>query len=331
MARTKKTDISEPDNTNELALDIVKSAITKQFGAGAVMHGTSSIPNVEFISSGCLSLNKALGGGWAKGRIIEIYGPESSGKTTLTLHAIAEVQKAGEMCAFIDAEHSFDPLYAKNVGVDVDDLLFSQPDNGEQALDIVEMMVRSGTISLIVVDSVAALVPQKEIEGGMGDSTMGVQARLMSQAMRKLDAVACKTGTTIIFINQIRMKIGVVYGNPETVTGGNALKFYSSQRVDVRRTGGVKEGEEIVANSTKAKIVKNKVASPFKIAEFEIKYGEGIDILTDLISVAVDAGIITKAGSWFSYGDIKIGQGIKQVKVFLLENPETLKEVRTQL
>lgn len=333
MPRKKAEDNEVQVETNDQAkaLEIVKGAIEKQFGKGAVIHGTDTIPGVEFFSSGCIGLDRALGGGWAKGRIVEIYGPESSGKTTLCLHAIAEVQRNGGMAAFIDAEHAFDPAYAKNLGVNVDNLLFSQPNNGEQALNIVEMMVRSGAIQLIVIDSVAALTPQKEIEGEMGDSNMGIQARLMSQAMRKLDGIAYKTGTTIMFINQIRMKIGVMFGNPETVTGGNALKFYSSQRVDVRRTGGVKDGEELVANSTRAKIVKNKVAPPFRIAEFEIRYGEGIDVMADLINCAVNLGVVQKSGSWYSYGDTRIGQGTKQVRGYLIENPEVAQEIRAKL
>jgi recombination protein RecA len=334
MPRKKKTEEEvqvDPGTDREKALEIVKSAITKQFGAGSIMQGKDNIPPVETFSSGCISLNRALGGGWAKGRMVEVFGPESSGKTTLALHAIAHVQSLGEGAAFIDAEHTFDPSYAANLGVNMDELLFSQPQSAEQGLEILEMLVRSGTVKVVVVDSVAALVPQKEVEGNMGDSNMGVHARLMSQAMRKLAGITQKTGTTIIWINQIRMKIGVMFGNPETVTGGNALKFYSSQRVDVRRTGGVKDGEDLVANSTKAKVVKNKIAPPFRIAEFEIRYGEGIDVVADLINVATEAGVIQKSGSWYSYGDTRIGQGAKQVRGYLLENTEIADEIRAKL
>ena len=329
MARKKKENTESTDS--DKAIEIVKAAIDKQFGAGAVMQGTQSIPGIQFRTSGCISLDKALGGGFAKGRIVEVFGPESSGKTTLTLHAIAEAQKNGETCAFIDAEHALDPQYASALGVDMDELLVSQPDNGEQALEICEMLVRSGAVKVVVVDSVAALTPRKEIEGEMGDSNMGLQARLMSQAMRKLTGVISKSDVTVFFINQIRMKIGVMFGNPETTTGGNALKFYASQRLDVRRTGGVKEGDQIVANETRVKVVKNKVAPPFRIAEFTIRYGEGIDTLTDCIRIAVDKDVINKSGSWYSYGEQKLGQGEAQVRQLLNSNSELLEEIQAKL
>jgi recombination protein RecA len=332
MGRKKKEEALVPKGTdNEQALEIVKSAIEKQYGKGTVIQGQEGFAQVKTISSGCISLNRALGGGWAQGRMIEIFGPEASGKTTLTLHAIAEVQKQGDMAAFIDAEHAFDPSYAAALGVDMDKLIFSQPNSAEQALEIVEMLVRSGAVKLIVIDSVAALVPMKELEGDMGDSNMGVHARLMSQAMRKLAGVTSQTQTTVMWINQIRMKIGVMFGSPETVTGGNALKFYSSQRVDVRRTGGIKEGEEVVASTTRAKVVKNKIAPPFREANFQLRFGEGIDTLTDLIEVAVDADILKKSGSWYSYDGNQIGQGTKQVKEYLQTNSGILEEVKAKL
>jgi recombination protein RecA len=282
---------------------------------------------VELIPSGALSLDLALGGGYPKGRIIEIYGPESSGKTTLTLHAIAEVQRAGGTAAFIDAEHALDPAYAKRLGVDTDNLLVSQPDNGEQALEIAETLVRSNAVDLVVVDSVAALVPQAEIDGEMGDSHMGLQARLMSQALRKLTGIISKSKTTVIFINQIRMKIGVMFGNPETTTGGNALKFYASVRLDIRRTGQIKSGEEIIGNRTKVKVVKNKIAPPFRIAEFDIMYNEGISATGDVLDLAVQHEIVGKAGAWFDYNEAKIGQGREATKVYLKENPKVLAEI----
>lgn len=287
--------------------------------------------NVELIPGGSLSLDIALGGGYPKGRVIEIYGPESSGKTTLTLHAIAEIQKQGGTAAFIDAEHALDPSYAKRLGVDTDNLLVSQPDNGEQALEIAETLVRSNAVDLIVVDSVAALVPQAEIDGDMGDSHMGLQARLMSQALRKLTGVISKSKTTIIFINQIRMKIGVMFGNPETTTGGNALKFYSSVRLDIRRIGQIKQGDEIIGNRTKVKVVKNKVAPPFRVAEFDIMYNEGISKTGDVLDLAVEKEIVGKAGAWFDYKDEKIGQGREATKLYLKENPKVLAEIEKKV
>ncbi len=310
------------------ALGLAMDQITKQFGDGAIMKlGEAKKVDVELLPSGALSLDLALGGGYPKGRIIEIYGPESSGKTTLTLHAIAEIQRQGGTAAFVDAEHALDPAYAKKVGVDTDNLLVSQPDNGEQALEIVETLVRSNAVDLVVVDSVAALVPQAEIDGDMGDSHMGLQARLMSQALRKLTGIISKSKTTVIFINQIRMKIGVMFGNPETTTGGNALKFYASVRMDIRRTGQIKAGEEIVGNRTKVKIVKNKIAPPFRIAEFDIMYNEGISKTGDVLDLAVQYGVVGKSGAWFDYADAKIGQGREATKVYLKENPKVLDEI----
>ena len=306
--------------------------ITKQFGDGSIMKlGEAKRVDVELLPSGSLSLDIALGGGYPKGRIIEIYGPESSGKTTLTLHAIAEIQKQGGTAAFIDAEHALDPAYAKKLGVDTENLLVSQPDNGEQALEIVETLVRSNAVDLIVVDSVAALTPQAEIDGDMGDSHMGLQARLMSQALRKLTGIINKSKATVIFINQIRMKIGVMFGNPETTTGGNALKFYASVRTDIRRIGQIKDGENIVGNRTKVKIVKNKIAPPFRVAEFDIMYNEGISKTGDVLDLAVQYGVVGKAGAWFDYNDAKIGQGREQTKKYLKENPEVLAEIEQKV
>lgn len=310
------------------ALGLAMDQITKQFGDGSIMKlGEAKKVDVELLPSGALSLDIALGGGYPKGRIIEIYGPESSGKTTLTLHAIAEMQKQGGTAAFIDAEHALDPAYAKRLGVDTDNLLVSQPDNGEQALEIVETLVRSNAVDLIVVDSVAALVPQAEIDGDMGDSHMGLQARLMSQALRKLTGIINKSKATVIFINQIRMKIGVMFGNPETTTGGNALKFYASVRLDIRRTGQIKEGEAIIGNRTKVKVVKNKIAAPFRTAEFDIMYNEGISKTGDVLDLAVNHGVVGKAGAWFDYKDAKIGQGREATKKYLKENPDVLAEI----
>lgn len=310
------------------ALGLAMEQITKQFGDGSIMKlGEAHKVDVELISSGALSLDLALGGGYPKGRIIEVYGPESSGKTTLTLHAIAEVQRAGGTAAFIDAEHALDPAYAKKLGVDTDNLLVSQPDNGEQALEIAETLVRSNAVDLVVVDSVAALVPQAEIDGEMGDSHMGLQARLMSQALRKLTGIINKSKTTVIFINQIRMKIGVMFGNPETTTGGNALKFYASVRIDIRRIGQIKSGEEIIGNRTKVKIVKNKIAPPFRIAEFDIMYNEGISKTGDVLDLAVQHGIVGKSGAWFDYSDAKIGQGREATKLYLKDNLKVLSEI----
>ena len=329
--KAEKTAVSteKPDNEGKLkALGLAMDQITKQFGDGSIMKlGEQHRADVELIPSGALSLDLALGGGYPKGRIIEIYGPESSGKTTLTLHAIAEVQKQGGTAAFIDAEHALDPAYAKKLGVDTDNLLVSQPDNGEQALEIAETLVRSNAVDLVVVDSVAALVPQAEIDGDMGDSHMGLQARLMSQALRKLTGIISRSKTTVIFINQIRMKISVMFGNPETTTGGNALKFYASQRIDIRRIGQLKVGDDIIGNRTKVKVVKNKIAPPFKIAEFDIMYNQGISKTGDVLDLAAEKGIVGKSGAWYDYKDEKIGQGREAVKVYLKENPKVLNEI----
>lgn len=310
------------------ALGLAQEQINKQYGEGAIRRlGDTTTVDVELLSSGALSLDIALGGGYPKGRVIEIYGPESSGKTTLTLHAVAEIQKQGGTAAFVDAEHALDPAYARRLGVDTDNLLVSQPDNGEQALEIVETLVRSNAVDLVVVDSVAALVPQAEIDGDMGDSHMGLQARLMSQALRKLTGIISKSKATVIFINQIRMKIGVMFGNPETTTGGNALKFYSSVRLDIRRIGQIKNGDDIIGNRTKVKVVKNKIAPPFRVAEFDIMYNEGISKTGDVLDLAVAHEIVGKAGAWFDYKDEKIGQGREQAKKYLKDNPKTLDEV----
>lgn len=326
--KTEVTDKATADDGKLKALGLAMDQITKQFGDGAIMKlGEAKKVDVELLPSGALSLDIALGGGYPKGRIIEIYGPESSGKTTLTLHAIAEIQKQGGTAAFIDAEHALDPAYARRVGVDTDNLLVSQPDNGEQALEIVETLVRSNAVDLVVVDSVAALVPQAEIDGDMGDSHMGLQARLMSQALRKLTGIINKSKTTVIFINQIRMKIGVMFGNPETTTGGNALKFYASVRMDIRRTGQIKVGEDIIGNRTKVKVVKNKIAPPFRVAEFDIMYNEGISKTGDVLDLAVQHGVVGKSGAWFDYNDQKIGQGRESAKQYLKENPEILDEI----
>ena len=328
----KLADKPTADDGKLKALGLAMDQITKQFGDGSIMKlGEAKKVDVELLSSGSLSLDIALGGGYPKGRMIEIYGPESSGKTTLTLHAIAEIQKQGGTAAFIDAEHALDPAYAKRLGVDTDNLLVSQPDNGEQALEIVETLVRSNAVDLIVVDSVAALVPQAEIDGDMGDSHMGLQARLMSQALRKLTGIINKSKATVIFINQIRMKIGVMFGNPETTTGGNALKFYASVRADIRRVGQIKEGEDIIGNRTKVKIVKNKIAAPFRVAEFDIMYNEGISKTGDVLDLAVQHGVVGKAGAWFDYNDAKIGQGREQTKKYLKENSEILAEIEAKV
>jgi recombination protein RecA len=302
--------------------------IEKQFGKGAIMKlGVGYAQKVDTSPTGSISLDIALGGGIPKGRVIEIYGPESSGKTTLTLHAIAEIQRAGGTAAFIDAEHALDPGYAKRIGVDVENLLLSQPDNGEQALEIVETLVRSNAVDIIVIDSVAALVPRAEIEGDMGDSLPGLQARLMSQALRKLTGVINRSKATVVFINQIRMKIGVMFGNPETTTGGNALKFYASVRMDIRRIGQIKQGESIIGNRTRVKVVKNKVAPPFREAEFDIMYNEGISRTGDVLDLAVTNNIVEKAGAWFAYNDAKIGQGREASKTYLQENPKIMDEI----
>jgi recombination protein RecA len=310
------------------ALGLALETIEKQFGKGSIMKlGEAHAVNVEMIPTGSLSLDLALGGGLPKGRVIEVYGPESSGKTTLTLHAIAAVQKRGGTAAFIDAEHALDPAYAKRIGVDVENLLLSQPDNGEQALEITETLVRSNAVDIIVVDSVAALVPRAEIEGEMGDSLPGLQARLMSQALRKLTGVISRSKATVVFINQIRMKIGVMFGNPETTTGGNALKFYASVRMDIRRIGQIKQGDNVIGNRTRVKVVKNKIAPPFREAEFDIMYNEGISRSGDIIDLATQHGIVEKAGAWFSYNGEKIAQGREAAKNYLQQNPKVMEEI----
>jgi recombination protein RecA len=311
-------------NDKSKALEAALSQIERAFGKGSIMKlGTSTALEIEAISTGSLGLDIALGiGGLPKGRIIEIYGPESSGKTTLALQTVAEAQKVGGICAFIDAEHALDPIYAKKLGVNIDELLISQPDTGEQALEIADTLVRSGAVSVLVVDSVAALTPKAELEGEMGDSLPGLQARLMSQAMRKLTASISKSNTMVVFINQIRMKIGVMFGSPETTTGGNALKFYASVRLDIRRIGAIKDRDEVVGNQTRVKVVKNKVAPPFKMVEFDIMYGEGISKVGELVDLGVTAGVVEKSGSWYSYSGERIGQGRDNAKVFLKQNPD---------
>ncbi|WP_134682501.1 recombinase RecA, partial [Paracoccus ravus] len=326
MAGATLFDMSDKKTADrQKALDSALAQIERQFGKGSIMKLGSDNPvaEIEATSTGSLGLDIALGiGGLPKGRIIEIFGPESSGKTTLTLHVVAEEQKKGGVCAFVDAEHALDPQYAKKLGVNLDELLISQPDTGEQALEIVDTLVRSGAVSLVVVDSVAALTPKSEIEGDMGDMQMGSQARLMSQAMRKLTASIGRSNCMVIFINQIRMKIGVMFGNPETTTGGNALKFYASVRLDIRRTGSIKDRDEVVGNATRVKVVKNKVAPPFRQVEFDIMYGEGISKVGELIDLGIKAGVVEKSGSWYSYGDERIGQGRENAKQFLRDNPE---------
>ncbi|MFA8432968.1 MAG: recombinase RecA [Marinifilaceae bacterium] len=315
------------------ALQLTMDKIDKTYGKGAIMKmGDSAVEDVPATSTGSLSLDIALGvGGFPKGRIIEIYGPESSGKTTLAIHAIAEVQKAGGIAAIIDAEHAFDRFYAEKLGVDTENLLISQPDNGEQALEIADQLIRSSALDIVVIDSVAALTPKAEIEGEMGDSKMGLQARLMSQALRKLTANINKTNTTCIFINQLREKIGVMFGNPETTTGGNALKFYASVRLDIRRVGQIKDGENVIGNNTRVKVVKNKVAPPFRKAEFDIMYGEGISKVGEIIDLGVNYEIIKKSGSWFSYGETKLGQGREAVKNLIYDNPELAEELENKI
>ena len=317
------------DKNKSAALDAALSQIDRAFGKNSVMKlGDKSTMDIEAISTGSIGLDVALGiGGLPKGRVIEIYGPESSGKTTLTLHAIAECQKAGGVAAFIDAEHALDPVYAAKLGVDVNELLIAQPDTGEQALEIADTLVRSGAVDILVVDSVAALTPRAELEGDMGDSLPGLQARLMSQALRKLTGSISKSGCMVIFINQIRMKIGVMYGSPETTTGGNALKFYSSVRLDIRRIGAIKYRDEVIGNQTRVKVVKNKVAPPFRQVEFDIMYGEGISKTGEIIDLGVKAEVVEKSGSWYSYGDERIGQGRENVRKFLLENPEMADDI----
>ena len=316
------------------ALDSALAQIERQFGKGSIMKlgGENVIQEIEATSTGSLGLDIALGiGGLPKGRIVEIFGPESSGKTTLTLHCVAEEQKQGGVCAFVDAEHALDPQYAKKLGVDLDELLISQPDTGEQALEITDTLVRSGAVSLIVVDSVAALTPKSELEGDMGDSNVGVQARLMSQAMRKLTGSISRSNCMVIFINQIRMKIGVMFGSPETTTGGNALKFYSSVRLDIRRIGAIKDRDEVVGNATRVKVVKNKVAPPFKQVEFDIMYGEGISKTGELLDLGVKAGVVEKSGAWYSYGDERIGQGRENAKIFLKEDDFIALEIEDKI
>ncbi|MDB9775982.1 recombinase RecA [Vicingaceae bacterium] len=335
MAKDK--DKEPKENTEQLqklkALQLTIDKLEKTYGKGSIMKlGDKAVENVEAISSGSIALDLALGvGGFPRGRIVEIYGPESSGKTTLAIHAIAEIQKTGGIAAFIDAEHAFDKTYAENLGVDTENLFISQPDNGEQALEIAENLIRSGAIDLIVIDSVAALTPKAEIEGEMGDSKMGLQARLMSQALRKLTGTINRTGCCCIFINQLREKIGVMFGNPETTTGGNALKFYSSVRVDIRRSSQIKNGDEVMGNRVKVKIVKNKIAPPFRKAEFDIMYGQGISKVGEIIDMGVDLDVIKKSGSWFSYGETRLGQGRDAVKLLIEDNPELMEELETKI
>jgi len=321
------------DENKKKALGAALMQIEKQFGKGSVMRmGDVATGTIDVVSTGSLALDIALGtGGLPKGRVVEIYGPESSGKTTMTLETIAQMQKSGGTAAFIDAEHALDPIYAEKIGINLDDLLISQPDTGEQALEITDMLVRSGAVDMIVIDSVAALTPKAEIEGDMGDSHMGLQARLMSQALRKLTANIKRSNTLVIFINQLRMKIGVMFGNPETTTGGNALKFYASVRLDIRRIGAIKKGDEIIGNETRVKVVKNKIAPPFKQAEFEIIYGEGVSFMGELVDLGVKYGFINKAGSWYSYGDEKIGQGKENVKTFLTDHPDKAAEIEAKI
>jgi recombination protein RecA len=326
--------MSKSENAEKLkALKLTIDKLEKSYGKGVVMRmEDDGIMKVETVSTGSLGLDIALGvGGFPRGRVIEIYGPESSGKTTLAMHCIAEAQKTGGICAFVDAEHAFDKFYAEKIGIDTNELLISQPDDGEQALDIADNLIRSGAIDVIVLDSVAALVPRAELEGDMGDSKMGLQARLMSQAMRKLTGTINKTGCICIFINQLREKIGVMFGNPETTTGGNALKFYASVRIDIRRTGSIKDGVDIIGNRVKVKVAKNKVAPPFRVVEFDIMYGQGISKVGEVIDLGVENNIIQKSGSWFSYGDTKLGQGRDSVKQILLDNPEMMDEIEQKI
>ena len=315
------------------ALELTLGKLEKSYGKGVVMKlGDRVVEDIEAIPTGSIGLDLALGiGGYPRGRVVEIYGPESSGKTTLTIHAIAEVQKQGGIAAFIDAEHAFDAAYAQALGVDVDNLYISQPDNGEQALEIADHLISSGAVDLVIIDSVAALTPKSEVEGEMGDSKMGLHARLMSQALRKLTATISKTKCTVIFINQIRMKIGVMFGNPETTTGGNALKFYSSVRLDIRRIGAIKNGEDIIGNRTRVKVVKNKIAPPFRKVEFDIMFGEGISRSGEVLDKAVDLDVVNKSGSWFTYGDTKLGQGRDAVKRMIADNPELSQEIETKI
>lgn len=336
MAKEPKEDKTSAKEVNKeklKALQLTIDKLEKSYGKGTIMKmGESAIEPIEFISTGSLGLDVALGvGGFPKGRVIEIYGPESSGKTTLAIHAIAEAQKKGGIAAFIDAEHAFDRSYAQKLGVDTENLLISQPDNGEQALEITENLIRSGAIDIIVIDSVAALTPKAEIEGEMGDSRMGLHARLMSQALRKLTGTINKTNCCVIFINQLREKIGVMFGNPETTTGGNALKFYASIRLDIRRTGQIKDGDEVSGNRVRVKVVKNKVAPPFRLAEFDIMYGEGISKVGEIVDIGVEHNIVKKSGSWFSYGEVKLGQGRDSVKQLLHDNQELSDEIEGKI
>jgi recombination protein RecA len=335
MATANILDMTDKRSSDkQKALDSALAQIERQFGKGSIMRlgGDNPVKDIESTSTGSLGLDIALGiGGLPKGRVIEIYGPESSGKTTLTLHVVAEEQKKGGVCAFVDAEHALDPQYARKLGVNLDELLISQPDTGEQALEIVDTLVRSGAVSLVVVDSVAALTPKAELEGDMGDATVGAQARLMSQAMRKLTASISRSNCMVIFINQIRQKIGVMFGNPETTTGGNALKFYASVRLDIRRIGAIKDREEVVGNTTRVKVVKNKVAPPFKQVEFDIMYGEGISKTGELLDLGVKAGVVEKSGAWFSYGDERIGQGRENAKQFLKDNPDVAHAIEDKI
>jgi RecA protein len=334
MAKEAKEKVMNVDSDKRKALEAAIAQIEKDFGKGSIMKLGSGMDkmNVEVVPTGCLSLDLALGlGGIPKGRIIEVYGPESSGKTTVALHMVAEVQKAGGIAGFIDAEHALDPVYAKAIGVNIDELYISQPDSGEQALEITETMVRSGAVDIVIVDSVAALVPKAEIDGDMGDSHVGLQARLMSQALRKLTSVISKTNCIVVFINQLREKIGVMFGNPETTTGGRALKFYASIRMDVRKADAIKQGGDVVGNRTKIKVVKNKIAPPFKEAQFDIMFGQGISRTGDVLDIAVDDNIVVKSGAWFSYNGEKIGQGRENVKLYLDSNPEVFKEIEAKV
>ncbi len=332
MAKVKE-ESTIPENEKLKALQLAMDKIGKDYGKGAIMRmGDTEVIDVAVIPTGSVGLNIAMGvGGYPRGRVVEIYGPESSGKTTLAIHAIAEAQKAGGIAAFIDAEHAFDRYYAEKLGVNTDDLLISQPDDGEQALEITDQLIRSAAIDIIVIDSVAALTPRKEIEGDMGDSSMGLQARLMSQALRKLTANISKTNTTCIFINQLREKIGVMFGNPETTTGGNALKFYSSVRLDIRRVSQLKEGDDVIGNQVRVKVVKNKVAAPFRKAEFDIMFGEGISRTGEIVDLGVEYGIIKKSGSWFSYGETKLAQGRDATKNLMKENPDLAAEIEAKI
>jgi recombination protein RecA len=333
MAQAKLKLVENSSMDKKKALEAALGQIERAFGKGSVMKlGQNPVTAIESVSTGSIGLDVALGiGGLPRGRVIEIYGPESSGKTTLTLHVIAEAQKMGGICAFIDAEHALDPIYAQKLGVDVDEMLISQPDTGEQALEIADTLVRSGAVDVLVIDSVAALTPRAELEGEMGDSLPGLQARLMSQALRKLTGSISKSGTMVIFINQIRMKIGVMFGSPETTTGGNALKFYSSVRLDIRRIGALKDRDEVVGNHTRVKVVKNKVAPPFRQVEFDIMYGEGISKTGEILDMGVEAGIVEKAGSWFSYNGERVGQGRENAKRFLTENPDMANEIEHRI